>query len=81
MTETCKLCGHTWGVTMAPRDDVLCSKCAQPKPWRNPEHYWLSRIGNYHSTHPHMITRSPEWWDQQTDRVELKYAAELAAQL
>lgn len=79
MIETCKLCAHTWGVTMTPREDVLCGSCASPTPSRNPGHYWKARFWNYHSTKPHMITRSPEWWDQQTDLVDLRYAIEVAS--
>ena len=79
--EKCRDCGKTWGVTMKPRESVLCEECARPKPWRRPEHYWLSRSWNFHSTKPYVITRSPEWWDQQTDLIELKYAAVTAASL
>lgn len=81
MRETCRHCGKTWGVTMMPRESVLCDECVRPKPWRRPEHYWLSRSWNFHSTKPYAITRSPEWWDQQTDRQALAYAAELARHL
>lgn len=26
-TEVCKNCGHEWGVTTTPRENVLCSAC------------------------------------------------------
>jgi hypothetical protein len=81
MHEVCRDCGKTWGVTMPPREDVRCSDCVRPKPWRNPVDYWGSRWWNYFSSHPHHWHRSPEWWDQQTDRQELTYAAELARHL
>jgi hypothetical protein len=81
MNEVCRECGKSWGVTMQPREHVLCQGCAQPKPWRRPVHYWGSRIWNYRSTKPYATTRSPEWWDQQTDRLDLEYALSISSHL
>lgn len=77
--ETCRECGKQWGVSMTPREDVLCQECVQPRPWKNPVHYWQSRLWNFPwGIH---VVRSPEWWDAQTSRNELKFAAELARDL
>ena len=78
--ETCRECGHSWGVTMTPREDVLCSGCARPQPWKRPAHYWSSRVWNFRGFDA-VWPRSPEWWDANTSLQELKYAAEIAADL
>lgn len=78
MKETCYLCGHSWGVTMSPRERVLCTPCARPTPSRRPAHYWHLRAWTgWDYSH----YRSPEWWDQQTALQDLKHAAEVANQL
>jgi hypothetical protein len=78
--ETCRECGHSWCVTMAPREDVLCSGCARPQPWKRPAHYWSARVSNFRGFDA-VWPRSPEWWDAKTSLQELKYAAEIAADL
>lgn len=78
MMECCYECGHTWGVTMEPRERVLCASCATPRPWRRPVHYWQARICCYFSSREHTWPRSPEWWDQQADLADLRVAVESA---
>lgn len=77
--ETCRECGHSWGVTMPPRESVLCEGCARPQPWKNPGRYWRSRVNN----HPWgwAVYRSPEWWDSQTSLQDLRYAASIADEI
>lgn len=77
--ETCRECGKSWGVTMKPREDVLCSDCARPQPWRRPVHYWNARVWCFHC--PPTYTGSPEWWDAQTSLQDLKFAASIAGEL
>lgn len=79
MVEVCRDCARTWGVTMTPREDVLCSDCARSRPWRRPVTYWQARIWNFPHSYPY--TRSLEWWDQQTSLQDLRIAVSLAAQL
>lgn len=79
MVEVCRDCARTWGVTMTPREDVLCADCARPRPWKWPVRYWQARISCFPFTYPY--TRSPEWWDQQTSLQDLRIAVSLAAQL
>ncbi|QYN17503.1 hypothetical protein [Amycolatopsis sp. DSM 110486] len=79
MREKCRECGHSWGVTMLPRTDVLCSECARPTPSRRPAHYWAARMWNFPTSNP--WPRSPEWWDEQTSRADLRIAAEFANSL
>ena len=76
MIETCRDCGHSWGVTMTPRTDVLCTDCARPTPNRWPKTYWALRAT---SGHPTLRFRSTEWWDQQTSLADLRHAAAIAA--
>ena len=78
--ETCRECGHSWGVTMKPRESVLCEVCVQPQPWKRPAHCWSSRVWNFRGFDA-VWPRSPEWWDAKTSLQELKYAAEVAAAL
>jgi hypothetical protein len=78
VTETCYLCGHSWGVTTTPRTRVLCTACARPTPGRRPARYWWLRA---HTNHRSELYGSPEWWDQQTSLEDLRYAAENAARL
>jgi hypothetical protein len=77
--ETCRECGHSWGVTMKPRESVLCSDCVAPRTWRRPVHYWNSRVWNF--PHPSTVVRDPEWWDAQTSLQDLKFAASIADQI
>ncbi|MGW7688878.1 hypothetical protein ACWGMA_08280 [Streptomyces asiaticus] len=77
MIETCRECGHTWGVTTTPRPSVLCGPCARPTPSRWPDRYWWLRAC---TGHPDVRYRSTDWWDQQTSLVDLRHAAEYAAQ-
>ncbi|MEU1787070.1 hypothetical protein ABZ553_14595 [Streptomyces sparsogenes] len=77
MNETCRECGHTWGVTTTPRTNVLCTPCARPAPNRRPAHYWWLRAHTGHWDAGQY--RTPEWWDQQTSIADLRYAAEIAA--
>lgn len=65
MRETCRLCGHTWGVTTTPRPDVLCTPCGRPAPNQRPAHYWHLRAA---TGWPEERYRSAEWWDQQASR-------------
>ena len=78
--ETCRECGHSWGVTMTPRVDVLCSGCARPQSWKRPAHYWSARVWNFRGFDA-VWPRSPEWWDAKTSLQELKYAALIAVDL
>src|ERR1044071_9840270 len=78
--EACRECGHSWGVTMTPRADVLCADCSRPQPWMRPAHYWSARVWNFRGFDV-VWPRSPEWWDAKTSLQELKYAAEIAAAL
>lgn len=77
MTETCRACGHTWGVTTAPRTDVLCGPCARPTPSRQPAYYWWLRAHTGHWGAGWYGT--VEWWDQQTSIADLRHAADIAA--
>ncbi len=78
MTETCYGCGHKWGVTVTPRERVLCGPCARPTPQQMPATYWRHRAitGWGHERY-----RSPEWWDQQTSMTDLRHAAGIALEL
>jgi hypothetical protein len=74
--EKCAECSRTWGVTTVPRPVVLCSDCARPTPWRRAATYWHLRATTGWTV---LRYRSPEWWDQQTSREDLRYAADYAA--
>lgn len=76
LRERCYRCGHTWGVTMPPRERVLCTPCARPAPNRDAARYWRLRATTGWPTLRHL---SPEWWDQQTSLADLRYAAAIAA--
>jgi hypothetical protein len=76
--ETCSNCGRTWGVTTKPRTDVLCTACGRPAPNRRPDAYWHLRAV---TGHPVQRYRSVDWWDQQTELADLRYAAETATGL
>ena len=78
MIETCNECGKTWGVTMTPRTEVLCTDCSRCTPWRRPRDYWNYRAWSSHC--PSAPYRSPEWWDMVCSLQDLKYAATLAKQ-
>ncbi|MCY0916995.1 hypothetical protein OS965_02240 [Streptomyces sp. H27-G5] len=78
MTETCTLCGHSWGVTTTPRPAVLCTPCGRPAPNRRPAHYWHLRAT---TGHPVQRYRSVDWWDQQTSLADLRQAAANATTL
>lgn len=82
MKETCYACGHSWGVTMEPREKVLCSSCARPQPWQQPwyapDYYWSSRIWTLEWP---PITESPEWWDTKATLADLRVAKHCAATL
>lgn len=79
MREACIDCGKTWGVTEEPRKIVRCSACASPKPWRDPVWYWQARIWNF--PHGYVVLRSPEWWDMQASRQDLRVAVGFARTL
>jgi hypothetical protein len=75
--EACYECGQRWGVTMEPRERVLCTPCARPKPWKDPVRYWQSRIWGQC---PAGYAGSPEWWDAKTTMQDLRVAVAFAEQ-
>lgn len=72
MREVCRDCDAFWAVSMTPRESVLCASCASPRPWRNPVRYWQGRLWNQRRAAGY--ARSPEWWDEQTTREDLRVA-------
>lgn len=79
MIETCYECGTSWGVTMKPRDKVLCTPCARPQPWKWPVWYWKARIWTLPWSGAWV--RSPEWWDNQTTLADLRAAVASAEKI
>lgn len=73
--ETCYECARSWGVTMRPRERVLCTPCARPLPWRRPAEYWRSRLRN--QQWPSLFA-AVEWLDARTTRDDLRLAVAAA---
>lgn len=72
MRETCLTgCGRSWGVTMTPREQVLCMECARPRPWHRPAAYWLSRLQLLPWPSPSDVVA---YRDAQTSRADLRVA-------